>query len=63
MEINSDNRMASDSETLMVALAYYQYKLADCPFGDNLTGLAAWVRIRGEEFEDLCDRSMQQDER
>jgi hypothetical protein len=33
-----------DLQTSVVAIAYYCYKQAGCPLGDNLAGFDAWHR-------------------
>jgi len=43
-----------DLEMSSAALAYYQYRLAGCPYGDTVSGLTVWIDIQKETFAALA---------
>jgi hypothetical protein len=44
-----------DIKVAVTAIAYYLYRQANCPYGDNISGLTAWLDIQKEAFEKLAD--------
>jgi hypothetical protein len=44
-----------DIKVAVTAIAYYLYRLNQCPYGDSLSGLTAWLDIQKENFEKLAD--------
>ena len=49
----------SDLNTSVVAIAYYLYRQAGCPLGDNVAGLDAWHRASIiEPFRQLAEREV-----
>lgn len=44
-----------DLNVSVAALGYYLYRQAGCPYGDNLSGLTAWIDIQKTAFEQLAD--------
>jgi hypothetical protein len=60
-EVNLEAKQSMISEDIddikvsVASISYYMYRLANCPYGDNLIGLNAWLDIQKEAFEKLAD--------
>jgi hypothetical protein len=55
INLNATNIQATDFQ--ITALMYYQYRLAGCPYGDNLAGIAAWNEIMVyKPYVEFCNK-------
>lgn len=55
---NNDEATFDDVQIHVAAIAYYLYRLAGCPFGDNLPGYQAWMQVSLlEPFQQLSEQA------
>jgi len=53
MEKENGQEVVDDLTVAVAALAYYVYKGAGCPYGDNLQGLHIWIGIQITVFSQI----------
>jgi len=54
--------MNNNNDLTIASLAYYLYRLANCPHGNTIGGLTLWLDIQKQIFNDLAERDSKLDE-